>query len=70
MEREAKIDIKEALYEQETEDQRMETSERLKENMLAAAEQEEKLKSDFLRSSAITRIYRTKSKKSRKKTPA
>ena len=47
MEREDKIEIKEALYEQDTEARRMETSESLKANSLAAAEQEEKHKFDF-----------------------
>ena len=38
MEREAKIDIKEAMYEQETEARRIETFQRFKANRLAAAE--------------------------------
>ena len=48
MGRESKMEIKETLYEQETETRRIETSERLKVNRLASAEQEEIRKSDFL----------------------
>ena len=46
MEREDKIEIKEALYEEETEARRMDTSERLKANRLAAAEKEGLAKED------------------------
>ena len=48
MEREAKIEIKKALDDQEAEARRMETSERLEANRLTAAEREEKRKSDLL----------------------